>query len=149
MHGVFRQEVVGEDRDFFTALTQRRHLDRHDVQPEEEILAELTVRHRALEVAVGGGDDPDVDVHVVLAAEPRELTVLEHLQQLGLQRRAHLADFVQEQRAVIGELELARLVLYRARERPAFEAEQLRLEQFGRQCRAIHFHERFVTTARR
>ena len=61
-----------------------------------------------LEVAVGGGDDADVDADVLAAAEPRELAVLQHLQQLGLQRRAHLADLVEEHRAVVGELELAR-----------------------------------------
>ena len=39
------------------------------------------------EVAIGGGDDADVDADVLASAEPRELAVLQHLQQLGLQRR--------------------------------------------------------------
>ena len=84
---------------------------------------------------VGGGDDPDVDANVVLAAEARELAVLQHLQQLRLQRKAHVADLVEEHRAVVGELELAGLVLDRAGERAALEAEQLRLEQLGRAAR--------------
>ena len=87
-----------------------------------------------LEIPVGGGDDAHVDVDVVLAAEPRELAVLQHLQQLGLQRRAHVADLVEEQRAVVGELELAGLVLDRAGEGAALEPEQLGLEQLGREA---------------
>ena len=101
-----------------------------------------------LEIAVGGGDDPDVDPDVVLAAEPGELAVLQHLEQLRLQRKAHVADLVEEHRAVVGELELAGLVLDRAGERAALEAEQLRLEQLGRQRRAVHLDERLVAPER-
>ena len=91
----------------------------------------------------------DVDVDVVLAAEARELAVLQHLEQLGLQRQAHVADLVEEHRAVVGELELAGLVLDRAGERAALEAEQLRLEQLGRQRGAVHLDERLVAPERR
>ena len=37
----------------------------------------------------------------------RELRVLQHVQQLGLQRRLHLADLVEEDRAGVRLLELA------------------------------------------
>ena len=60
--------------------------------------------------AVGRRDDADIDPYVVLAAEPGELAVLEHLQQLGLERRRHLANLVEEHGAVVGELELAGLL---------------------------------------
>ena len=123
-------------------------LMRDDVQPEEEVFAELPVGDGLLEVAVGRGDDPHVDANVVLAAEPRELAVLQHLQQLGLQREAHVADLVEEHRAVVGELELAGLVLDRAGERAALEAEQLRFEQLGRQRGAVHLDERLVAAER-
>ena len=117
---------------------------RDDVQAEEQVLAELAVGDRLLEVAVGGGDDADVDADVLLAAEARELAVLQHLQELGLQREAHVADLVEEHRAVVGELELARLLLDGAGEGAALEAEQLRLEQLGRQRGAVHLDERLV-----
>ena len=60
-------------------------LDRHDVEPVEEVLAEGPFQHRLFEVAVGGRDHARVDAHVALAAEARELAVLEHLQELGLE----------------------------------------------------------------
>ena len=148
MNGVFLEEVLREDRNLLAALAQRRQVDRHDVEPEEQILAELSFGDGLLDIAVGGRNDAYVDAHVVLAAEARELAVLEHLQQLGLQRKAHVSDLVEEHRAVVGELELARLVLDRAGERAALEPEQLRLEQLGGQRGAIHLDERPVAAER-
>ena len=72
-----------------------------------------------------------------LTAEPGELAILQDVQQLGLQRGRHLADLVQEDRAVVGELELAWLCLQGAAEGAALEPEHLRLEQVARQGGAV------------
>ena len=65
------------------------------------------------------------------ASETRELAVLQHLQELRLERRVHLADLVQEDRSMIRVLELAELPLVRPREGALLEAEQLALKQLG------------------
>ena len=39
-----REEVMHEQRDVLLALAQRRHVHRHDLQAEVEILAEASVR---------------------------------------------------------------------------------------------------------
>jgi hypothetical protein len=57
-------------------------------------------------------------------------------------RRRHLADLVEEDGAVVGHLELARLVAIGAREAALHVAEQLRLEQRFGQPRAVDGHER-------
>ena len=49
---------------------------------------------------------------------------------------------------MIGEFEFAGLVLNGAGERALLEAEQLRLEQLGGQCCAIHLDERLVFAQR-
>ena len=54
---------------------------------------------------------------------------------------AHVADFVEEDRAAIGLLELADLLLGRAGERALLVAEQLRLDQLLGNRRAVHLHE--------
>ena len=97
-----------------------------------------------LEVAVGRRDDPDVDLDALVAAELRELAVLQDVQELGLQRRLHLADFIEHQRAAVGLLELADARRRGAGERAAFVSEELALQQLGRQRRAIHLDERTV-----
>ena len=148
LNGVLLQEVVRQDGDLFPPVAQRRHVDRNDVEPKEEVFTKLAIGDRLFEVAVGRRDDADVHPYVVLTAEPGELAVLEHLQQLGLERRRHLADLVKKHRAVVGELELAGLLLDRPGKGAALEAEQLRLEQFGRQRCAVHLDERLVAPER-
>ena len=64
-----------------------------------------------------------------LRAERLELALLQHAQQLGLQRRRDLADLVEEDRAAVGQREAALLVGRRAGERALVVAEQLGLEQ--------------------
>ena len=70
------------------------------------------------------------------------------MQQLGLQWRGDCAEFVEEQRPLVRELELAGPVLHRAAERPPLEAEQLGFEHVGRQTGAVHLHEGPVAPAR-
>ena len=51
------------------------------------------------------GDDADVDLDRVRVADALELALLQHAQQLRLQRRAHRPDFVEEERALVRLLE--------------------------------------------
>ena len=75
------------------------------------------------------GHDAHVDLERSLAAEALDPLVLEDAQELGLERRRHVADLVQEQGAAVGDLELAAAGRSRAGEGPALVAEQLALEQ--------------------
>ena len=67
------EEVLDEQRDVLAPIAQRRQRDRDDVEPVEQVLAELAVRDRLLQVAVGRGDDPDVDLDRLGAADAAEL----------------------------------------------------------------------------
>jgi hypothetical protein len=123
------EEASSRRHDVVLALAQRRHLDRNDVQAVVEVLAELARLHHRRQIAVGRRDQPHVDAQRARAAEPLELVLLEHAQDLGLRARAHVADFVEEQRAAVGLLEAADALLVGAGERALLVAEQLRLEQ--------------------
>src|SRR5262249_10650174 len=63
--------------------------------------------------------------------------------------RAHLADFVEEQRSPGRLLELTRLALRRAGERAALVSEQLRFEQLFGERRAVEGDERAFAPRRR
>ena len=99
------EEVLHEQRHVLLPLAQRRQLHRDHVQPVEQILAELSFGDEPAQVAVGRGDDADVDLDRVRIADALELALLQHAQQLHLQRRAHRADFVEEERALVRLLE--------------------------------------------
>ena len=81
-----RQKMLDEQRDVFFPLAQRRQLHRDHVQPVEEILTELPFGDQLREVAVGRCDHPNVDLDRVRVADALELTLLQHAQQLHLQR---------------------------------------------------------------
>ena len=77
------------------------------------------------------------------AADPFERLLFEKPQQLRLQPRRHLADFVEKHRAAVGRSRAARASAARASgEGAALVAEQLAFEQRLGQRRARDVHER-------
>ena len=66
---------------------------------------------------------------------------LEHPQKLRLDPRAHLADLVEKQRALVGGFKLSGLALGGAGEGALFVAEQFALQERLRQGRAVHADE--------
>ena len=87
---------------------------------------------------MGGGDHPHVERLDLVGAERLHLLLLQHAQQLGLQRQRQVADLVEKQRAAVGHLELAdaRLALG-AGEGARRGAEQLGLDQGFRDRRDV------------
>ncbi|MNZ97712.1 hypothetical protein D3C78_1169650 [compost metagenome] len=87
------------------ALAQGRQYDADAVDPVEQVFAKLFVLHQALEVAVRGADQRDVDVLFFARPQGRDLAVLQHSQQARLQGQGHVADFIEKQRAAMGLLQ--------------------------------------------
>ena len=83
----------------------------------------------------------DVDLDRVRVADALELALLQHAQQLRLQRRAHRPDLVEEERALVRLLEPSLPRADRAGERAADVAEELRLEQRFRNRAAVERDE--------
>jgi hypothetical protein len=116
--------VGREQRDVLAALAHRRQLDVDHAQAEVQILAEAAAVDLLAQVAVGRGQDPDVDLDRAIAADPLDLALLEHPQQLRLERDVELADLVEEDRAALGLLEAAEVLTDRAGEAALLVAEQ-------------------------
>ncbi len=72
----------------------------------------------------------------------RKRALLQHAQQLHLRGRRHLADFVEKERAAIGQLEAALAPIGGARERALLVPEDLALEQRLGNRRAVDRDER-------
>lgn len=103
--------VVGEhprqNGDIFHVLTQWRDSDAPYVESVQKIGAEAAVAHLQVQVAVRGGEDPDVDSNRLIASYALQFAVLEDSQQLGLDERGQFPDLVEEQAAAVGDAELA------------------------------------------
>ena len=122
------QEPDRQHRNFVAPLPERRHPDLHHIEPVVEILSELAALHRVFQVAVGRRDHTRVDVDHSMAADAREPEILEHVEELSLQREGKLGDLVEVDRALVRVLELARFASMRAGEGPLLMPEELGLE---------------------
>ena len=126
------EAVAAQRLEVLDVVAQRRQVAGQDVDAVVEVLAEPLVVDERAEVLVGGGDDPRVGEAVADVADASELASLEDSEELALAAGRHLGDLVEEQGAVVGQLEAAGAVLVCSCERAFGVAEQLALEEgFG------------------
>src|SRR5687768_1283207 len=130
-------EVRDEGGNVLRMLAERRQVELHDVEPIEEIAPETPLLHRLLERTRCRGDHPDVDAASLASAEPADLAVLEHAEQLRLEAERHVADLVEQQCAPVGCLEQTGAIGRRAGEGAADVSEELALEQLLRNRGAV------------
>ena len=75
-------------------MSESRQVEVQDVEPVEEVLAEGSGLDVGLEVAVGGGQDPDLDLDLLRAPDRSHPALLENPQELDLHGGCQLADLV-------------------------------------------------------
>jgi hypothetical protein len=88
--------------DALAAVSERRQVDDEAAEPDVEVLPEPALRDDCSKVPIGGRHDARADLDRALAAHPPDLAFLQGAQQLRLQRCRHLADLVEEERALTG-----------------------------------------------
>ena len=93
------------------------------------------------EIAVGSGDDANVDPDRAYSAQTFDDTVLKQTQQLCLRRQVELSDLVQKERAPSGPLNLAGMSVVGARVGFALVAEQLVFDQRGGNRCTVELHK--------
>src|SRR5262245_56835602 len=138
---VATDEVVDQQGNLLGPLPQRRNRDSNHVQAVVEVLPKSVCQNALFELLVGGGNDAHVHLEVRSAAYSGELAILEHVEELALERRMQVADLVEKDSPVVGRLELADLELVGPGERPALVTEQLALEQFAGHSGAVDLDE--------
>ena len=139
--GVLDQQALGQRQDVRRTLAQRAPGQREHRETVIEVFAEAPGRHLALQVAVGGGQHADVQRQRLARADPLHLALLQHAQQLGLQAQGHFGDFVEQDGAAVGQLELAGLRGDGAGEGALLVAEQGGFQHVVRDRRAVDGHE--------
>src|ERR1700690_3910026 len=137
-----------ESGNIFAALAQTGEMHANHVDAIEKVGAESPSLDFIFETPIRGADYPCFNLLFFLIADGGELAVLQHLKQLGLQRRIELADFVEEERSAISHLDAAGLAIVSAGKRALAESEKFAFEQRARDCGAIHLHE-WAESARR
>ncbi len=87
-------------------------------------------------------DQPEVRADDAVAADRPELALLQHAQQLDLQRHRHLGDLVKQQRSAVGHLHQAHLVGDGPGERALLVTEELGFHQLAWNRGAVDLDER-------
>src|SRR5581483_516255 len=136
------QEKVSQSIEVLLARAQRRKRDGKDVEPEKEIFTKPSALHLLGEVAVGRTDDPHICLQRDRATDPLESLLLEDAQNFRLHVERELADLVEEDRAAVGDLELAALPRRRSREGTLLVPEQLVFDERVGDRRAVDRDER-------
>src|SRR5207248_7309077 len=113
-------------------------MDRYDVQPEIEVLAECTFAIGLLKVAISGGDDTNVYLRADVAPYPSHLFFLQRTKKFGLHLEREFTDLVQKQGSAIGCLEEPVFGFERAGECSPFISKQFAFDQCRHQRTAIN-----------
>ena len=135
------EEMLDQQRDILAALAQRGQVDHEDVQAVEKVEPEPAVGHFGLDVAMGGGDDSQIDLPPVQRAHRAQFLLLDQPQQLDLHFERQIADFVEKGGAAVGHLHQALLVVHGSAEGALDVSEQLAFHERAHQRAAIDGNE--------
>ena len=102
-----------------------------------EVPAECSQPDHLRQVLVRTGQKSRIDLHRHGLAHGHDFVLLQHAEELGLQGKGKLADFIEKDRSSIGRAEHAQHRLLGARERAANVAEELAFEKTLADTRAI------------
>src|SRR6266850_1807286 len=105
------QEMVRQQQNVISSLSQRRRRKLDDVQAVEQVLAKLVLTNGVDNIAVGGGDQAHVHAQFLIAANACKTAVFQEAEQFGLERPAHVADFIEEDGAAVGFFDASELLL--------------------------------------
>ncbi|MNV50670.1 hypothetical protein D3C71_1426900 [compost metagenome] len=140
-------EMLEQHQGIFTTFAQWWNAQRRDIQAVIQVGAKAALIGRLAQVFLGGGDDADVQRDQLIAAQAFHHPLLQQTQQFHLNIQAHTFDFIEEQRAAIGEFELADTALLRTGEGARLMTEQLALDHRLGQRPGVDRNERSVTPA--
>ena len=142
-----REQVREQRRNVLPAAAQRRQAHGQPVEPREQIGTEAALADHVHERLLPRDDDAHVDRNRTGLAERLHLPLLEHAQELGLERHRQIGDLVEQQRAPLGAAEEPGAGPVGAREGPPPVSEQLTLGEPFRERGAVDRDEGARTPA--
>ena len=114
LHGVMRKhetapfaakKAFNQERNIFFAFAQRRQRQANHVEPVKQIFPKPPRRDFFLQIPVGRGHNPNVDLDPLQGAERPQFLLLQHAEQLDLHFERQFADFIEESRAAVGQFD--------------------------------------------
>ena len=132
------QKILGIERKILRPLPQGRDVQLETAQAEIHVPAKAVPLDKSTQLLAGGGDDADVELDGLRAAEALDAVGFHRPQELLLHLQRHVGDLVEKQRAVVCQLKAAGLALRgSAGEGAGLIAEELHFEKLARNGRAV------------
>ncbi len=144
---ILRRKKCRQQRNIFAPLPQRRHVERHDIEAIVKIGTKGSRTRCFFQIAIGSGNQPDIEFDGTRSAHPLKFPLLQNSQQLGLHGDGQLSDFIQKNRAALSHLKLSLFLRDGARESSSFMSEQFALQQGLSDGGAVNGDKRFVGAA--
>src|SRR5207237_9898239 len=132
----------------FSAFAQRCNVHRYYAQAIEEIGAKISLGDLFFQGAMRGADDAHVDGDRFVATQSFDSSLFECAQQLCLDVGAHVADFVEEERAAVCLLEFSLASSRSTGKCALFMAKKLGFDEFGGKRRAVYSNKRAAVSGR-
>src|SRR6185503_2193641 len=119
-------------------------MNAEDIETIKQIVAKFAFGNSLLRWTIRSGEQTNVNFDLFATPESSDGALFNPSQQLCLQYRGHLADFVEQQRACVSEFKTSLATRSRAGERAFFVAEEFRFHQRLGDCGTVDCDEWFV-----
>jgi hypothetical protein len=113
----------------------------NNIDPVEQVLAEITAINECRQVFVGRAGDPDIDRDLSLGANRPDTLLLDRAQQLDLHVERQVGHFIEKQGAAVRRLEQPLFVADGAGNTPLHVAEEFTLHQLLGDSAAVNGDE--------
>ena len=105
----FSRKKLASAGNVFFVIAQRRNIDGDDVQPVVKIFAERAFFERGAQIAIRCGDQADIHFDAFSFRRGARIRAPAARAELHLRRGRHVADFVEEKRALVRQFEFSGL----------------------------------------
>jgi hypothetical protein len=138
---MMNHQLFGQGNDFRRTRLQRRNIEYELAQAIIQVASKKPFFDPLVEAPVRRGNDPHVNGFGTRIANTIDSPILEHPQEFRWEIQGQFADFIEQQRAAVGNVEMAWLVAGSARKCAALVPEHFAFEHGLRHVRAIDRHE--------
>src|SRR5579862_3840146 len=138
---VLLSEVSNQQWNVLRPLPQWRNANWKNIQTIIQILAKLASLDHLFQITIRGCHQPHIHFLRASTAESFKFSLLQGAQQLWLNLDRNVSNLVQEQRALISQLQPADFLRNRSRECASFVSEKFTLKQASRNRCAIELHK--------
>src|ERR1700722_4890175 len=101
------EKMFRQSDNVFGSLPQRRHTELELPESMKKVLAKAARSYRSVEILIGSRDESHIHRDLAMPAQAVEGVAIEHAQELHLRLKLQFPDFVEKQRALVGQFEQA------------------------------------------